>query len=188
MTVPSNNAMLHTENGASYLIRPMRAEDAPLLVELFTHMSAESRYRRFNQPLANPDLAVIERNARLMANVEADQGAAWLVFADTPEGEDRPVAGVRYMFHNPEDDSEAEVAITVRDDYQNQGIGRALLAYAADQARAAGIERFTGLVQAGNEPIWAIMRRLGVRVEHKYDGPFVQATVYLNEPVAQTAS
>jgi acetyltransferase len=181
MTTMHDTTRLYTAEGAGYLIRPLRPEDAPLLVELFRHMSPESRFRRFNQPLVNPDPAMIDRYARLMADVETDEGAAWLVFTQLPEGEGELVAGVRYMFFNPENRREAEVAITVRDDYQNQGIGTALLAYAAEQARAAGVERFTGLVQMANEPMWAIMRRLGLRIERNYDGSYGQVIVHLHE-------
>ncbi len=181
MNIKTDSTMLYTTDGDGYRLRPMQPEDAALLVELFAHMSAESRYRRFNQPLENPDPAVIDQYAHLMAKLEADEGAAWLVFADTPEGENKPVAGVRFMFLHPIDRREAEIAISVRDDYQNRGIGRALLIYAAEQARSAGVERFTGLVQLANEPVWAILRQSGLRIEREYDGPYVQVIVYLHE-------
>lgn len=174
-------ATLQTEKGERFIIRSMHAEDAPLLIDIFEHMSPDSRYRRFNQPLVDPDPSLVHRWAQVLADVESDEGAAWLVFDHTPEGREVPIAGIRYIFTTLGDRREAEIAITVRDDYQNRGIGKALLRYATEQARVSGVERFTALVQAANEPLWAILRHLGLRVEYEYEGPFVQVVVHIHD-------
>ena len=45
---------IRTKEGLLLHIRHIQDSDAPYLVDLFEHMGPESRYRRFLQPLDNP--------------------------------------------------------------------------------------------------------------------------------------
>jgi GNAT superfamily N-acetyltransferase len=60
-----------------------------------------------------------------------------------------------------EQPSEAEFAVVVADDWQGRGLGTTLLRYLAARARAEGIEHFTGLVLAENEPMLHMLEQLG---------------------------
>ena len=50
-------------------VRALMPDDAPLLVELFEHLGADSRYLRFNVALTNPDPDLVRAEAARMAAV-----------------------------------------------------------------------------------------------------------------------
>jgi GNAT superfamily N-acetyltransferase len=104
----------------------MRPSDVPHLLDIFHHLSVESRYLRFNLPLADPDPAWLQKEAERMADVPPDQGGAWLAFVDLPEEGQTCIGGVRYIYVG---NKKAEVALTVRDDLQGLGIGTAMLGF-----------------------------------------------------------
>ena len=53
----------------------------------------------------------------------------------------------------------AVLAIVVRDDYQNQGVGSELLDYVTLLARKQGLLGFTGEVFADNRPVLRMLKR-----------------------------
>lgn len=161
---------LSTRRGTVLHVRTLTPADAPLLVDIFEHMSADSRYRRFNQPLSNPDPELIEAEAAELADVTPDEGEAWIAFVEGEQGEQIPVAGMRYIRIG---EAEAEASIAVRDDYQGQGIGTALLQFTAQQAHAAGIRRLVGMIQYENVALKRILNKIPLPVQRQQDGPDV---------------
>ena len=169
------------ENGLIVRIRPLKPADAPYLVDLFNHLSDDSRYQRFNLALANAEPEWVLRQAEKLAYVRPGCGRAWIAFADLAEQPHAPVAGIRYIRSSP---NSAEVSLVVRDDLQNLGIGRELLRYAGRQAYADGIEKLVGMVQSTNLALWHSLSNLGVPVQHKRDG--AQTVVEVVLPEART--
>lgn len=134
-------------------VRPVQPEDSPLLVDVFEHLSPQSRYLRFNRSLATPDPARVKEEAEELAMWEATRGAAWLAFVERETGL-MPVAVARYTLIPP---AMAEAAIAVRDDFQHEGIGSHLLFYMAAQAQAAGVRKLTALVRADNQVLLRVL-------------------------------
>ncbi|MCA9989835.1 MAG: GNAT family N-acetyltransferase [Ardenticatenaceae bacterium] len=174
--VENEKQTIQTDDGQLLEIRPLESADAYLLVDLFDHLSAESRYRRFNQTLVSPDPILVATNALEMANVRPEQGAAWLAFAQLAQAAPVPVAGVRYMFTAPQT---AEFSVTVRDDFQGRGVGTALLAFAMQQAYAAGVRRAYAQVHYENQALLAILRKLALPVQRVREGAYLHLTVDL---------
>ena len=67
------------------------------------------------------------------------------------------------------DAEKAEFALLVADDWQHAGVGTVLLEHLIAEARAAGINRFTGEVLASNAGMLTVMRDLGIPAEQKLD-------------------
>ena len=63
------------------------------------------------------------------------------------------------------EDSEAEAAIVVRDDFQRKGLGRILLTTLAQEARKLGITHFCGWVMAENVHLMKLIKKLEVKLE-----------------------
>ena len=59
----------------------------------------------------------------------------------------------------------ADIALTVRDDYQNLGIGRELFNYLTEIAKNAGILGFTAEVLADNTSVDRMSERMGIKFE-----------------------
>jgi N-acetylglutamate synthase-like GNAT family acetyltransferase len=75
------------------------------------------------------------------------------------DGEDRLVAVVQVV---PVGATVAEVAAVVRDDYQNDGVGKAICRLAAEAAMARGIRTLQVLTQAENKVVRWLVRIMGV--------------------------
>jgi ribosomal protein S18 acetylase RimI-like enzyme len=63
----------------------------------------------------------------------------------------------------------AEVALVVRDDCQNKGIGAELLSHLAYLAKKRGILGFTAEVLAGNDPVFRLFKKMGFIVSKRIE-------------------
>ena len=169
----------HTKDGRLLKVRPLQAEDAHHLVDLFNHMGPTSRYLRFNLALTNPDPELVWSEARRLAQIDPEKDGAWLAFCELPDEPDTPVAGVRYM---RVDAQVAEASLAVRDDMQNQGIGTELLKFLVERAYQAGIERLTATAQRGNRPLWHLLDKVPLQMEFESEGGYTTMTAHLVEP------
>ena len=171
--------IVHTfqaKDGTLIEVRPMQPEDTPYLIDIFEHMGLESRYTRFNMALPAPDLALIQQEAAEMTDFERPESDGWLAFADLPDKPDTPVAGIRYIHTAP---GEAEIALSVRDDMQNKGIGTALFLYMVEQAKKSGILRLVGLAQRNNRPLATLLSKSPYPIKRTPEGSYVHLEIAL---------
>lgn len=163
-----------TEKGLEIRVHPENPQDSGHLIDLFEHLGPQSRYFRFSTTLRDPE--AVRREAERLARLEAPQEMAWLAFADLPGEPGAPIGGVRLAIIEP---GVAEVAISVRDDLQRQGIGTELLAFALEQARAAGIDRIVANFLATNRAIWRLLRHSRFPTTIELHGSEVSAAIDL---------
>jgi GNAT superfamily N-acetyltransferase len=131
------------------VVRPIRPEDKGAIVTGFERMSPESRYRRFFSPLQR----LTERDLAYLTEVDHHDHEALIAFAaDTRE----PVGVARFIRGSVP--AEAEVAVTVVDDWQGKGAATALLECLVERAREEGIERFVALVLSENKEALDLFR------------------------------
>jgi hypothetical protein len=82
----SLDATFTTRNGLLIRCRLIQPVDTPLLIGLFSHLSPESRRRRFNLPLENIDSTRVVEEAQRLADVDNRTiGGAILAFAQKPD-------------------------------------------------------------------------------------------------------
>ncbi|KAA3664658.1 MAG: N-acetyltransferase [Chloroflexi bacterium] len=148
---------IRTKSGFLLYIRHLKEGDAPYLVDLFEHMGPESRYRRFLQSLDNPNMNLVWREAERIAHGDPKTHDGLIAFADLPYQLDAPVAVVRYVMV---ESGVAEVALSVRDDMQGQGIGTQMLQMLTTIARDNGVRKLVATAQNENEAIWTVLERL----------------------------
>jgi len=151
--------------GARLPVRPMRPEDAALEKRFFDGLSERSRYQRFMQHLSELSPHMLARFTQL----DYDRELA-LVVLDAERS--RFLAVGRYAPN--EDGTTAEFALTVADDWQGKGIGRALLERLCQRARATGYTALYGYILDANREMLDLAARLGF-VEQGRDG--TQVTV-----------
>jgi acetyltransferase len=157
-----------TTTGKRVLARPLTHYDAPYLVDIFEHMSPESRYRRFQQTLENPNPKQVWEEAEKIAQME-DQGQGGLIaFWERPLQTNVPVAAARYVRL---DGDTAEIAMSVRDDMHGQGIGTWLLRLTIEEARTEGIQKLVGNALNSNTAVWQVLEKLGYAFTRKPEGP-----------------
>ena len=131
-------------DGGTALLRPIRPDDGPLLVDFFTRVSEESKYFRFFAPY--PTLSA--RDVEHFTTVDQRTRVAVIVTIG-----DEMIAVGRYDQTEP---GEAEVAFLVQDAHQNRGLASVLLEHLAQTARENGIGRFVAEVLPHNQRIMVV--------------------------------
>lgn len=126
--------------------------DAPLLAEAFERLSEESRRLRF----LGPKPALTPSELRYLTAVDGHHHEA-LAAVDPVSG--RGVAIGRFV-RDPENPTRAEVAVTVADDWQGDGLGKLMLTRLAERAREEGVGRFTALISTDNRGMQALLGQL----------------------------
>ncbi len=140
------------------LIRPIRPEDAPLVVELFNTLSPQSIYFRFFSPLKTLPHHMLAR----FTQIDYDREIA-LVAVVQQDNRDRLLGVARVIpEHNRK---QAEFAVLVADEHHGKGIGAALMKRCLEVSRPYRFERIKGLVLADNTKMMALGRKLGFVVQ-----------------------
>ena len=139
-------------DGQTAHIRPIRPDDADLLVEFYGRVSDQSKYFRFFT--AMPTLS--ERDVQRFIQVDHVQRVAFVVTL-----KNRIIALGSY---EGDDSGRAEVAFLVEDAHQGRGIGQLLLEHLAQAGRERGFERFVAEVLPDNERMIQTFRDAGYRL------------------------
>lgn len=167
-----------TKTGILVRVRPLSIDDAPFLVDLFEHMSSESRYNRFMQSVDNVDIDRVWSEAERIALLTNGESYGIIAFADTPNRSDTPVGAARFVKITSQ---QAEIAVSVRDDMQQLGIGTHLMRLLIQLAAEQGIDQLFGTIQNSNAPMWAMLKKLGLRLARQSEGSYSIVTIHINE-------
>lgn len=167
-----------TKTGIIVHARPLQAEDAPYLVDLFENMGPESRYNRFMQAVDHVGIDRVWHEAEQVAHQTNDRSFGLVAFADLPQRHNTPIAAARYVSISS---TQAELAVSVRDDMQHMGIGTWLMEHLMAIAVEHGIEQLVGTIQNGNTAMWALLKKIGCRLESQPEGSYSQVTIHVCE-------
>lgn len=139
-------------DGRKLIYRRTRRDDEEALYRMFTTLSQESLYMRFIgycRPARDEIRAILEKEVTQETGLVA-----------TPVGnQDEIVAQARCILLDPP--THAELAIVVHDDWQNQGLGTALLQAIVRHAIQTGVERIVGVVGLSNDRMIHVFDKLG---------------------------
>ena len=178
-----------SRSGIRVTVRPLSKRDVPLMVDLFHHLSPESLYHRFHVPLDHLSDVEVKRRVRKLAQVDQVNQVALIALVDGKEG--RPTAIAVARAHRLPGSTEAEAAVVVRDDFQNQGIGLHLLRRLVNAAVAVGITTFKGYIQAENWHMLHLLRKIGLQytqyIEHAETYVLIQLPAAPLDDVAEPA-
>ncbi len=141
-----------SRSGTRITQRPVLPQDASLLGELVTRLSANSRRNRFHGAVNQLSSARLDQ----MSCVDFEQHLAF-VMTTFFEGREQIIADARYFI----DDGgrSAEFAVVVDDQWQGCGLGQHAMHTLINAATAAGIRWLRGDVLARNQPMLALLRR-----------------------------
>jgi acyl-CoA hydrolase/RimJ/RimL family protein N-acetyltransferase len=144
--------------GLSILLRPVRISDEPLLKSFFYSLSDQSMYTRFMTARKNMP------HERLQEYTVIDYTKEMVILAVIERETQDVVVGLA-EYYLEEENLAANVAFTVRDEYQNKGIGSELLAYIVHLARREGLHALTAEVLAENKPMMRVFQKLKLPME-----------------------
>ncbi|WP_336491889.1 GNAT family N-acetyltransferase [Methylobacterium nigriterrae] len=165
------SAIEHLRDGRTLEIRALRPDDREGMLAAVDHTSTQSLYRRFFGAKRH----FTDKEIAFFLNVDFTSHVALVATAD--EGGDRAVVGgARYVVTRP---GQAEVAFTVVDHYQGQGIGAALVRHLIGIARRSGLAELTAEVLPDNAPMLKLFERCGLPLSKRREGPVVHVTLEL---------
>jgi L-amino acid N-acyltransferase YncA len=149
-----------------YRIRPLRADDLPLLGECFSRLSTTSRRHRFlgtKRALSDMELEYFsnadQRDHIALTALELDEGGA-----------EHALLGAARCFRLAPGGTDAELSIAVADTAQGIGLGGQLLARLIGTARVQGIHRFVFEVMESNTAMRALAARFGSKTRSLFAG------------------
>jgi GNAT superfamily N-acetyltransferase len=161
-----SQVQIRSSGGLVLTLRPVLPEDGALIEEAFEHLSERSRYQRFLSPISSLSRSQLSYLSEVDHIRHVALGALL--------GEE-PVGMVR-MVCLPDSVTEADIAITVIDDYQGLGVGSELLRVMGVVARHRGISRLHFDVLAENAAMLGLLGRLE-QLERDDTGPVVHVVV-----------
>lgn len=151
-----------TKTGLEVFLRPVKLTDEPLLKEFFYSLSDQTIYKRFIS--VRTDMP----HERLQEFVVIDYSKEMVILAILQRGVKEEVIGVG-QYGIDERTHTAEIALVVKDEYQNKGVGRILLEYLTELAKKQGLLGFTAEVLADNKIMLHLFESMGFEIEKRYD-------------------
>ncbi len=150
-------------DGSPVLIRAIRPDDISKVVTAFHQLAPESVYTRFfsyKKELSQAELIALGATDFIRAVV--------LVVALQQEGKEVLIGGGSYhvLENTGKAQKSAEVAFTIEEDYQCQGLSGQLLTILSTIARHQGIEQFEADVLDNNTPMLKVFEHSGLAM-HK---------------------
>jgi len=140
-------------------VRPLYRGEHWTITELYAHLGPQTRYRRFFSMMPTlPDSVM-----RLLTAVDYRRSLA--LVAQYERGDGRDIIALASF--GALDESSAEVALVVRDEWQRQRLGLMLATRMLEAAEARGFHRFVAQFRAENVAIRQLLKRVGEVVTWK---------------------
>lgn len=148
------NASHPLPDGSLATLRLVRPEDKPLFVRAAAEFSEDTMARRF----FGSKRSFSEKELSYLTEVDEFDHLAIVAVRKDETGEWQGLAAARYI-RDPEAVTVAEFAIIVGDQWQNCGLGTALLTFLALAARDRGVLRFKGDILSDNSRAFRLIDR-----------------------------
>lgn len=162
-------------DGTPVAIRVMRADDRERITRAFNKLDADSIYTRFFGFRKEIPASALDR----IAAIDFVK-LAGLVVTIRVGDQETVIGSASYVGTTaPDGATTAEVAFTIEEDYQRQGLAGQLMAALTGLARRHGIARFEADVLAGNAPMLTVFQRCGLPMRKRSEGGVVHVTLDL---------
>lgn len=167
------------KNGWKVEVRPIRAEDAPLITIFHRQLSEESiRFRYFHN---KSDLT--QRDLSNLSHINYDRQMAFIAEYVGEDGS-KEMLGVARVWNDP-DNIRTEFSVIIRDDLQGLGIGSLLMKKMIDYCTNIGTLEMIGKIMVDNHPMRALMKHLGFKCRYNMEEQVIDAVMRLNEPESE---
>ncbi|MCZ0926374.1 bifunctional acetate--CoA ligase family protein/GNAT family N-acetyltransferase [Halomonas janggokensis] len=170
---------LTLKNGWQVEVRPIRAEDAPLITNFHRQLSEESiRFRYFHN---KSDLT--QRDLSMLSHINYDRQMAFIAEHQRDDGS-KEMLGVVRVWNDP-DNIRTEFSVIIRDDMQGLGIGSLLMKKMVAYCTHIGTLEMVGKIMPDNHPMRALMKHLGFTCRYNMEEQVIDAIMRLNEPESE---
>lgn len=148
--------------GRRIFIRPVKPEDAPLIVALFNVLSKETIYHRFFSQINELQPEMLTR----FTQIDYDREVALVALDEDAEPD--TMLGVARIIGDP-DGKTGEFAVLVGDAWQGGGIGSTLLRKCLAIAEKQGFDTIYGIALHENRDMLALGKKLGFTIQSDPD-------------------
>jgi RimJ/RimL family protein N-acetyltransferase len=168
-------------NGTPVLIRVARPEDRDKVVAAFNALEPDSVYTRFFSARKALTAAELDR----LSTSDFVNFVGLVAFAGSGT-EEAVIGGATYVALPPAGGTRAaEVAFTIEEDVQGQGLASQLMALLTAIAREHGFHRFEADVLAGNGSMLKVFERSGLPLAKTRDGGVTHVVMDLGQAGGQ---
>jgi GNAT superfamily N-acetyltransferase len=154
-------------DGTRFELRPIEADDYPLLLSFVRRLSFRTRYFRYGRGTFQTG----EDELRRLCSPDPARMVQLLVFHRS--NEHRSVVGSGRIVYEP-GQKQCELTLTVSDSWQRRGVGRRLLDHLIDAARQQGHEEIVARILTTNQPMLALVQSRGFTVTDWQDDSVVK--------------
>ena len=165
-------------DGGPVVIRPIRAEDEPLLVKFHETLSERSVALRYLQAIKLSRRVAHDRLTRICFN-DYDREIALVVDRKEPWTDEHEILGVGRLSKIP-GTAEAEFALLINDQHQGRGFGTELLRRLLAIAQIEKVERVTAEIHAENHDMKRVCEKLGFQIDRDLRDPILRASIDLD--------
>ena len=148
----AESVRLETRSGVRLDVRPAGPQDEERLLDFFGHVAPEDLRFRFLSPVRQVRPAQVHS----LVDVDHRNTENFLAF----DSDSDLLVATAMLAAEPGLDR-AEVAIAIRADYRNRGLGWTLLGHVSEEARARGIGRLESIECADNRDAISLEREMG---------------------------
>jgi acetyltransferase len=155
---PSSYESYHTlKDGTVVLLRPIKPEDEPLMLELFNTFSEKTIVSRFFH------LINVTTHEQLIRFTQIDYDREISIIAVCqPPGRER-ILGIGQLIFDPKGEK-AEFALVVGDPWQGRGLGTRLLDTCIAISQQRGVKDLWGEIIATNQPMGNLFKKMGFNI------------------------
>jgi acetyltransferase len=164
-------------DGSEVIIRPIRPEDEPLMIQFHKTLSEESVYFRYFHLIKLSQRVAHERLTRLCF-IDYDREMALVVDYFNPQTQKHEILAVGRLskLHGTQ---EAEFAIIVSDRCQCRGLGSELLGRLLQLGRSEHLTRISAEILAENRGMQRVCQKFGFRISPTDDVSVLKAEIDL---------
>lgn len=155
------------KDGAAVVIRPIRPEDEPLMVNFHESLSEESVYLRYFH-MATLSTRVAHERLLRKCFIDYDREIALIAEFTDENNRNTCIAGVARLSRLPSPE-EAEIGVVVADKFQHQGLGSELIKKLVEIARIEKIKRVVAEFHSENSAIRHLAKHGGATVRRTSD-------------------
>jgi acetyltransferase len=168
------DAPFRLADGKEVMIRAIRPEDEPLIVELHARHSDRTLWMRFFSLVRTLSRESLIR----FCHLDYDRELALVAVATEADGRSHIVGVSRYYVIAG--GTTAEFALVVTDDWQGKGLGRHLLERLITAARERGIRQLNGSVLRENQQMLRLVQDLGFVIRESDDPAVIWAELNMS--------
>lgn len=162
---PDELSSFYTARGQSFLLRPIRPEDADAHAAMLSRFSSEDMRFRFFSPLKKLPIEQIVR----LTDIDYTREMAIIAVHEASH----QTAGVARLVRNDTDGMSAEFAVAIDPGFKKYGLGTVLMQQVIAWGQTRGVKEILGQILADNAPMLAFIKRLGFTLHRAPDEPDV---------------